>query len=1136
MAESEHNVSVYERVRQIRDEMATAILDAIEKNPMVWERGWTAIDFDTPVNGKTSKAYKGFNSLYLYMLQKSKGYGDSRWVTFNQAKELGASVKKGEKSSPVLFYQLYDKNTKKEFNSLTVRDMTDEEKQAYMQENVRRILKYSTVFNAEQCDNFPERRDKLPEMSEEERSHQNLLIEQVISNSAAPIFYDGGNRAYYSPGSDSIHLPKIAAFHSMQDYYATALHEIAHSTGHESRLNRFGTDNDSNSYAIEELRAELASTFMQRELGITINGAHFENHAAYLNSWLNAVRNDRRIFFDAVRDAEKISDYVAEHFLQAEQSADFDAHSQSKSENAAEQFRENTKEKTSVVDVSKSFAEQVDAVLSGADTMSSHVEVLKKTPPLLRAVGIPNLRIVMRAGHVKSTVAEKIKPADHNHGLSVDVVKQLPELISDPIMIMDSLTHPNDSIVVVTQTLDKEKNPIIGAISINRPANLNDLEITANLLASAYGKKSFSSFLQNNLKRGTILYWDKEKSQELFETLGVQFPDNLNSLDSDTIIRKSQAFVNSLKKKNSENFSQSTPPGVMEREDPMADYLSPEMQKHDREQQRREVMQGEEHEKEEFMAAWAQTPEIERHAVKDELLHAERMDFINDETNAKMRLSWVREFEAQQAREHQEEQIARDDFPHDFEDSFTEAILDDIEAGRVLASDQNAKGEDDLAQGSKQGAVNGAQTPERSLGEELAKKPVWLKINLPDGAVGGDFGKSTLVRMPKGEYSNFGLFVDKKYLKQESNGAWTLTVGDKFNYHINNDGRQVQLSGRALQDVFSGKELGRTPERVAPSRKNKAALDRLAQNVPAGLKELQCWGVYFTTPPKDPNKKKRDKVLLSPMDGHWAKANEPDKWTDFDTAMKYARENNHEGLACLLSRENGITCIDLDECIDENGNLNPLAAKLTSELKGTYIEKSVSGNGLHIFLKDDVLKNGKYRSSAHTNDGELEVYDSSHIISMTGDMMSESKAMKLCPTRTAQFLRESLGERVQLTKPAYDASKSNYVAGNDNDVIARIRRSKKAPEFDALFSGKGLSGNASEDDAKLANMLAFFTDCDSAQCLRIMKQSGSYRPTKADSYYEHTINKAIDTLVTRPSFGAKTGATAGNGKKSGSTR
>ncbi len=170
---------------------------------------------------------------------------------------------------------------------------------------------------------FPKLNVEQKEMSADERARQNAKIEKIIANSAAPVNYDGGNRAYYSLMSDSIHLPEIKRFHTMQDYYATALHEIAHSTGHASRLNRemisiFGTSD----YAKEELRAELASVFMQLDHDISVEGKHFENHAAYLQSWLKSVRDDQKEFFAAVTDAEKISEYVGEHYLQAKEEAE----------------------------------------------------------------------------------------------------------------------------------------------------------------------------------------------------------------------------------------------------------------------------------------------------------------------------------------------------------------------------------------------------------------------------------------------------------------------------------------------------------------------------------------------------------------------------------------------------------------------------------------------------------------------------------------------------------------------------------------------------------------------------------------------------------------------------------------------
>lgn len=307
-----------ERVEEKRRELVDTLLKYIETNPERWERGWYSVSNEPAFNPISQKRYKGLNAFYLYALSEMKGYKDPRWLTFKQAKDLGANVKQGEHSANIFYWNLYDKSTKQSFSEETVKDLSEEERDKYFDDNVRPVLKYYQVFNAEQCDNMPEykRTAEQQSMAEEERAQQNALIERVIRNSSAPISY-GGNRAYYSPSDDAIRLPEIENFKSMQDYYATALHEIAHSTGHKSRLNRdientFGT----HKYAKEELRAELASIFMQIDMGLSIEGNHFENHGAYLASWLKAVKKDVKEFYSASAEAEKISEYVARNYAQ----------------------------------------------------------------------------------------------------------------------------------------------------------------------------------------------------------------------------------------------------------------------------------------------------------------------------------------------------------------------------------------------------------------------------------------------------------------------------------------------------------------------------------------------------------------------------------------------------------------------------------------------------------------------------------------------------------------------------------------------------------------------------------------------------------------------------------------------------
>lgn len=297
-----------------RQQVIDNLLDSMQNNPTAWRKGWFTLP-TLPTNGKTHQNYRGVNALNLSFIAEKRGYKDNRWVTFNQAKELGASVKAGQKSSDVMFWSQYDRNTKKQFDLKTVAGMSDEEKNEYIKEYVKPVLKFFSVFNAEQCENFPERTEQ--KMSEEEMANKNTAIEKIIANSAAPIFHDT-TKAYYVPSLDEIHLPKEEMFFTERNYYATALHEIAHSTGHSSRLNRdlsgvFG----SSDYAMEELRAELSSVFMQTDLGIDLGDAEIGNHGAYLSSWMSAIKEDPDVFYKAVSDASKIVTFIKENYLEA---------------------------------------------------------------------------------------------------------------------------------------------------------------------------------------------------------------------------------------------------------------------------------------------------------------------------------------------------------------------------------------------------------------------------------------------------------------------------------------------------------------------------------------------------------------------------------------------------------------------------------------------------------------------------------------------------------------------------------------------------------------------------------------------------------------------------------------------------
>jgi antirestriction protein ArdC len=224
----------------------------------------------------------------------AKGYLSNRWMTYRQATELGAQVRKGEHGSLVVYA---DRITKTE---------QDDEGKAI--EHEIPYMKGYTVFNIEQVEGLPESFYERPEVGAKKLE----LIEAAEKFFAATgaIVRHGGNRAFYSPGLDVIQLPVPEAFRDAESYAATKAHELAHWTAHPLRLNRtlgkrFGDD----AYAAEELIAELGAAFFCAVLGITLEPR--EDHSAYIAHWLKVLKDDRRAIFTAAAHAQRAVDYLA---------------------------------------------------------------------------------------------------------------------------------------------------------------------------------------------------------------------------------------------------------------------------------------------------------------------------------------------------------------------------------------------------------------------------------------------------------------------------------------------------------------------------------------------------------------------------------------------------------------------------------------------------------------------------------------------------------------------------------------------------------------------------------------------------------------------------------------------------------
>lgn len=279
--------------------VAEKLIEQLKAGTAPWQRPWEPGEPNAylPMNPTTGKRYKGINAIHLM----AQGRSDGRWMTYKQAAAVGAQVRKGEKGTPVQYWKFSEEQNKVDESGRPVLNAKGEPVKETVQLERPRVF-FATVFNAEQIDGLPPIQKKEQTWSAVERA------EHILKASGASITHAPGDRAFYRPATDSVHLPDRGQFPTADNYYATALHELGHWTGHPSRLDRdlahpFGSEG----YAKEELRAEIASMIVGDELGI---GHDPGQHAAYVGSWIKALQDEPLEVFRAAADAEKIHDYV----------------------------------------------------------------------------------------------------------------------------------------------------------------------------------------------------------------------------------------------------------------------------------------------------------------------------------------------------------------------------------------------------------------------------------------------------------------------------------------------------------------------------------------------------------------------------------------------------------------------------------------------------------------------------------------------------------------------------------------------------------------------------------------------------------------------------------------------------------
>ena len=272
--------------KDIYQEVTDRIISQLEKGIIPWHKPWITSNANLAVSYSTGKPYSLLNQMILGR--------PGEYVTFKQCQQEGGKVRKGEKSSIVCFWKFIDQEDEE----------THEKKQVP-------FLRYYNVFHIDQCEGIKAKHvQNLPATVKPDAKAESIIA-NYLQHSGVKLIHQEGDRSFYRPSTDSITLPLMAQFKDVAEYYSTLAHEAIHSTGHQSRLDRlnktafFGSE----AYSKEELIAELGASALVSHCGIETSSS-FRNNVAYIQNWLQALRNDKRLVVSASGKAEKAVDWI----------------------------------------------------------------------------------------------------------------------------------------------------------------------------------------------------------------------------------------------------------------------------------------------------------------------------------------------------------------------------------------------------------------------------------------------------------------------------------------------------------------------------------------------------------------------------------------------------------------------------------------------------------------------------------------------------------------------------------------------------------------------------------------------------------------------------------------------------------
>lgn len=262
------------------------ILELLAKGVVPWSKPWKSGSSSMPRNLTSGKAYRGVNILLLW----SQGYENPYWLTFNQCRAMGGTVRKGEKGTMVVFWKMLKKEDKET-----------------KEEELIPLLRFYYVFNATQCDDI--KTPFIKTVPDGTFSPMEACESIVSSMTPKPLIRHGGSLACYSPASDTVTMPDATAFKTASHYYCTLFHELTHATGHKSRIGRkLEGGMMSESYSKEELIAEMGASFLCAFGGV--DPSIMEHNAAYIAGWMKRLGEDKKLIVCASAAAQKASDYI----------------------------------------------------------------------------------------------------------------------------------------------------------------------------------------------------------------------------------------------------------------------------------------------------------------------------------------------------------------------------------------------------------------------------------------------------------------------------------------------------------------------------------------------------------------------------------------------------------------------------------------------------------------------------------------------------------------------------------------------------------------------------------------------------------------------------------------------------------